>query len=70
MLLVLVSGPPPLGDLLLVNHLPAIHLLVWIHPLANQQPHILSLKLVELLAEVDEALQSCLLDVLCECGQT
>ena len=58
------------SDLLLIHFLPAIHVLAWRHALANQKPHICCLETVELLAEAKETLQSRLLDILGEGGET
>ena len=41
-------------DLALIHLLPAIHVLVCIHPLSHHQPHTVCLKPVELLTEADE----------------
>ena len=56
-------------ELRLIHLLPRIHVLIWINPLSHQQPHILCLKPMKLLSELNEALQSRLLEVLGECGQ-
>ena len=56
-------------ELRLIQLLSAIHVLIWINTLSQKQPHILCLKPMELLSELNEPLESRLLEVLGECGQ-